>query len=101
MDVPWYVGFVSKNSLPSASCKNGMSLAVFLGGSSHGHYAHPLSFFSPPYSCLGGQAARRAPSPRSASRSRTLRQRLLCLPQGPFQVTARRLFRQPPHSPYR
>ena len=25
--VLWYVGFVSKNSLPSASCKNGMSLS--------------------------------------------------------------------------
>src|SRR5947209_8215234 len=28
--VLWYVGFIKKNFLESASCKNGMSLAVFL-----------------------------------------------------------------------
>ena len=28
--VPWYVGFILKKLIQSASCENGMSLAVFL-----------------------------------------------------------------------
>src|SRR5229473_8004368 len=48
LNVPWYIGFLLKilrNYLTSAICKNGMSLVVFCGGSSHGQHSYPSSFF--------------------------------------------------------